>query len=554
MNSLRSRVKTSLGNHWNSFSFCGLVFATLFFAGSVTPSLLPRIYLVQGFLSGSLLAIGYSVGVVVACLWEFLELPQPRDRLELWFKRVSVVTAAVIFACFLWRCTAWQNSIRELMQMPRVETTYPYRFLLIAIVLAWSIVVLVRLLIRAGQRVSRALERYVPRRISMAVSTLLIVTMVLVISNHLIAVKLLSVADRVFLKVDGLIDDGIEQPTAALACGSSKSLVAWESIGRRGKEFISAGPTRNQIAALTAKAAAQPIRVYVGIRSAEDEVENAKLALEELKRVGGFDRKVLIVATPTGTGWLDEGAVDTIECLHHGDTAIVSTQYSYLPSWLTILVDPDRSKRSAQLLFDQVYDYWKTLPKDARPRLYLFGLSLGSLGCEASANLLRTFEDPIQGAVWSGPPFPSQQWSEIVRTREPDSVVWMPRYGDGSMVRFTAQKNWLDLDGRWGPIRNVYIQYASDPMVWFSPHLAWQPPEWLNDPRGPDVSPYLRWYPIITFLQIGFDLPLATNVPIGFGHNYSPSSYIDAWVTVTDPVGWTTEGIQRLKQQFSPAP
>ena len=38
-----------------------------------------------------------------------------------------------------------------------------------------------------------------------------------------------------------------------------------------------------------------------------------------------------------------EGAVDSIEYLHRGDTAIVSMQYSYLPSWITILVDPVRS-------------------------------------------------------------------------------------------------------------------------------------------------------------------------------------------------------------------
>ena len=137
----------------------------------------------------------------------------------------------------------------------------------------------------------------------------------------------------------------------------------------------------------------------------------------------------------------------------------------------------DRSIRSAQLLFDQVYDHWKTLPKDSRPSLFLFGLSLGSLGCEEAADLLQTFEDPIQGAVWSGPPFPSKQWASVVRTREPESLIWMPRYRDDSMIRFTAQENHLDTGKRWGPIRNVYIQHASDPVVWFSRNLAWRRPE-----------------------------------------------------------------------------
>ncbi len=65
--------------------------------------------------------------------------------------------------------------------------------------------------------------------------------------------------------------------------------------------------------------------------------------------------------------------------MHRGDTAIVSMQYSYLPSWITILVDPQRSRVAAHILFDEIYAYWKTLPKDKRPRLYLHGLSLGRL-------------------------------------------------------------------------------------------------------------------------------------------------------------------------------
>ena len=555
MTHFRKKLNAWINWYWDSFSFVGLVFATLFFAVSVTPSLLPRIYVVQGVLSGFSLAIGYGVGVASVWCWQLLELPHPSKAVEFWSKRITTIAVAIVLAVFIWQCSTWQNSIRVLMEMPPLETFDPYRFFLIAVVVASTMVALVRLMIRGGQRISKSLERYVPRRISIAISTLLIVTLAFLVSNDLIARRLLTVADRVFLNADSLIDSGIEQPTDAMACGSSVSLVSWESIGRRGKTFIAGGPTTAVISDFTGDAAKQPIRVYVGMRSDEvDDFKRAELALKELKRVGGFDRKVLIVATPTGTGWLDEGAVDTIEYLHRGDTAIVSTQYSYLPSWLTILVDPDRSKRSARLLFDQVYNFWKTLPKNGRPQLYLFGLSLGSLGCEESADLLQTFEDPIQGAVWSGPPFPSKQWSSVVQSREHDSLIWMPRYHDSSMVRFTSQTNHLNTDQHWGPIRNVYIQYASDPMVWFSPSLAWRRPEWLNEPRGPDVSQKLSWFPIVTFLQIGFDLPLATSVPVGYGHNYSPSSYIDAWVAVTQPTGWTAEEIDRLKVKFKPVP
>ena len=165
-------------------------------------------------------------------------------------------------------------------------------------------------------------------------------------------------------------------------------------------------------------------------------------------------------------------------------------------------------------------------------------------------DLFTIFEDPIDGAVWSGPPFPSQNWNLAVKHRNPGTPSWLPTFRDGRMLRFTAQTNSLDGDQAWGPMRSVYVQYASDPMVWFSPDLAWNRPDWLGAERGPDVSPHLRWYPIVTFLQVAFDLPVATAVPLGYGHNYSPASYIDAWIAVTEPVGWTEEKTGRLKSMF----
>ena len=91
-------------------------------------------------------------------------------------------------------------------------------------------------------------------------------------------------------------------------------------------------------------------------------------------------------------------------------------------------------------------------------------------------------------------------------------------------------------------------------MVFFSPDLLLHKPEWLNGERGPDVSPHLTWYPIITCLQIAFDLPMATSVPVGYGHNYSSANYIDAWIAVTEPKNWTDDDTFRLKELFSKRP
>jgi uncharacterized membrane protein len=544
------RLKARIARYWQSFSFVGLTLATMFFSASVTPSLLPRNHWVQGILSGFSIATGYGIGVAIVGLLQFLEVPAPGRKVQRIAKWLTAGIAAMVFVAFLWRMTFWQNSIRMLMDMPALETAYPYRTAVIAIVFGAILISLGRLFLAACHYLGVKLQRFVPRRIAMAMGFSIVTLSILLLSNDLLAKRLLGSADAIFSEIDESVDDGMDQPSSPLLSGSPSSLVAWESIGRQGKRFLTLGPTKQDIADFSGREAKDPIRVYVGLRSRSTVRERSQLALEELKRAGGFDRDVLIVATPTGTGWLDPSAVDTVEYLHGGDTAIVSTQYSYLPSWITILVDPQRSIVSSQALMDEIYGYWKTLPKDDRPRLYLQGLSLGSLGSEISTDLMTVFEDPIDGAVWSGPPFPSQNWNRAVQNRVAGTPAWLPKFRDSRLLRFTSQQNNLNPELPWGPIRNVYIQYASDPMVWFSSNLAWSRPDWLGAQRGPDVSPHLTWYPIITFLQVGFDLPMATTVPIGYGHNYSPSSYIDAWIAVTSPTEITNSDVEQLKAHF----
>jgi uncharacterized membrane protein len=437
------------------------------------------------------------------------------------------------------------------MEMPPLKSAYPTYVALIAVVFGALVVGCARIVGKLCGFVHRQICRLLPRRLSYFVSAVLVGFILLTMVNRIVIAYALHVADAVFLEIDQRVDDGIDQPSDAMATGSTESLIDWDAIGRRGKDFIVTGPTKEQISEFLGREALRPLRVYVGLGSRETAEERAQLALEELKRVGGFDRSLLVVATPTGTGWLDPGAVDTLEYLHGGGTAIVSMQYSYLPSWITILVEPDGSRDAALALFNKIYGYWRTLPKNSRPRLFLHGLSLGALGSETCADLFTLFEDPIQGGVWSGPPFPSTKWSAVTRGRTPDSPAWLPRFRDGSMVRFTGRENSLDQAGqRWGPMRFVYIQHASDPMTFFAPDLPYREPDWLIGERGPDVSPYLTWYPIVTFLQIAFDLPMATSVPCGYGHNIAPASYIDAWIEVTQPAAWQAQDTARLKQLF----
>jgi uncharacterized membrane protein len=282
----------------------------------------------------------------------------------------------------------------------------------------------------------------------------------------------------------------------------------------------------------------------------------ADLVLAELRRTGAFDRKVLVIATTTGTGFLDQNGTDPLEYLWNGDTAIAGVQYSYLPSWISLLADQDAVRETSRVVFATVHQYWSTLPASSRPKLYLYGLSLGSLGVESILSSINVINEPIDGALMSGPPFVNEMHARLTAGRQPDSPAYLPVYEQGRTVRFTAEQNGLDRGSPdWGPTRLVYLQHASDPIVFFSPSMAFTSPEWLKDgERGPDVSARMGWFPLVTMWQVLLDLPGAGSIPMGYGHLYSATSNLESWVAVTNPPGWTAERTATLASLLEKRP
>jgi uncharacterized membrane protein len=174
------------------------------------------------------------------------------------------------------------------------------------------------------------------------------------------------------------------------------------------------------------------------------------------------------------------------------------------------------------------------------------------MNSEQSTELFEVLGDLYDGALWSGPPYPSRLWHSLTAAREPGSPAWLPTVSDSHFVRFMNQNGTRIPEGTpWGPMRIVYLQYASDAITFFDYHDFYRPPEWLN-PRGPDVSPDLTWYPIVTALQIAVDTALATSAPPGYGHVFAPEHYINGWLAVANIRDWSAEEIARLKQHLSP--
>ncbi|MCO5091063.1 alpha/beta-hydrolase family protein [Bosea sp. (in: a-proteobacteria)] len=532
-----------------NLSGLGLVLGTFLFAASLTPTLVPRTAMTQGVLAGVCFAVGYGLGTACNWLWAYLEMPKASERVRRIGNIAALCICLPVVVIFLAKTTEWQNSIRAVMAMEPITSALPIQISLIALISFAALLMLGRLFGFVTRFLAQRLLRFMPRRVALVAGLTITTVLVWTLSNGFLVRITFHVLDSSFRARDALIEPASPQPADPLQSGSSASLVKWQELGRAGREFVAARPAAAEITALTGRPALQPIRLYVGLRAADTAEERARLALEEMKRVGAFERAILVVITPTGTGWVDPSAISPIEYLADGDIASVALQYSYLSSPLSLLAQPEHGSEAARALFVEVYRYWTGLPRERRPRLYLHGLSLGAMNSERSVELLDMIGDPVDGALWSGPPFGSRIWRGIMDRRNPGSPAWLPVYRDSRFVRFMNQDGpSVPPETPWGIMRVVYLQYASDAVTFFDQNAFFRPPPWLSPVRGRDVSPEFRWYPIVTGLQLALDMAVATQIPMGYGHVYAPQHYVEAWVAVAGIQTWPQQQIAALKR------
>lgn len=528
----------------------GLVVGALFVAASLTPSLIPRSPQIQGILAGFCFAAGYGVTTLVIALWQYLQLPRMTDRKAKLLVPLLGLVALLIMALAMVHSVGWQDELRALMDLPPTEEIAPLVVIGLGTAVAGALLVTGKLLVAAGRHTSRRIARVLPPRQARVLGVVLTVLVTYQLFSGVLVRTVVRSIDNSAQALDNLVPADQVPPVQTWQTGGPGSLVAWQNLGREGRSFIAATPTAPEISEVTGRAAMQPLRVYVGLNAAVTLEARAEIAAEELERVGGFARTTLVVAMPTGTGWMDPAAMEPLEHLHHGDVATVALQYSYLQSWISLLVQPEEAAEAGRALFAAVHRRWQLLPEAERPRLYLYGLSLGAHSSQQSLRLHEMLDSPISGAFWVGPPFVSQLWQTLTAERDPGSPAWLPRLTTGRVVRFTNGRQGLQDGAAWGDVRIVFLQYGSDPIVFFRPDSAVRQPDWMAMPRAPDVSDELRWYPIITQLQLAFDMAIGLEVPIGHGHLYAHVDHIDPWLAVTEPPGWTPDRLEALRAHF----
>lgn len=235
-------------------------------------------------------------------------------------------------------------------------------------------------------------------------------------------------------------------------------------------DTVATAPASDQV--LLTQSPVGAVRAYAGIADSADPAARARIAVDRLIAAGGLTREHLLVAIPTGSGWVNPDFVEGTERRFGADVATVSMQYDTRPSWVAFLVNQDGATDGAGALLDAVTAAVSALPEEERPQVHVVGESLGATAGQAA------LRDPSAGDV-----------RDVVC-----STFWLGIPGG---------------DGRTGLPRETIAANADDPVVHASPSM-------LFTPTG-DGRP---WLPVVSLVHAGADFVESLAVPAGSGHRY----------------------------------
>ncbi len=534
---------------WGSLSPVGVIVGGILLALSLTPSLLPRPAVLQGVGSGVVFGLGYAAGAGASGLVAWLTRWRPSKVLGRRLRIIAWSVLAVVVVLAAVGGVAAQNEVRRMVELAPLDNVNVFGFvvaLLLTTLLCLGAGRLVRVgwlrtqqsMVKRGRSPGRARRAATGRAVLAILATLALLTGVGYV-----------LLDRIYYGTNAYPTDGLASPESTYRSAGAGSAVAFDQLGRHGGNFITGGPTAEKISELTGKPALTPARVYVGIAAGGTLADHASTAVRELERTGGFDREVLVVATTTGSGWLEPQAVDAVEYLHSGNTAIVALQYAYTPSFVTAATDPTLPAETTSALFTAVRAKWLTLPEDHRPKLVVYGLSLGSQGIMNSFGTLDALLTRTDGVLLVGPTNSAPLWRTLQANRDAGSPPWQPVHDAGQRVRWASGfGDFEKLTGPWASPRVAILQHATDPITWLGPELIWQSPEWLAEGnRAPDVSPAMRWIPVVTAIQVGIDMMVAEEVPARHGHNFG-DVMLQGWQAVTGDGGLDQAALDRIQK------
>lgn len=305
--------------------------------------------------------------------------------------------------------------------------------------------------------------------------------------------------------------------------GGIASYVGWNTLSLQGRRHIGTRLSKDQLTPdLGSKNVMEPIRIYIGVDSADTEEDRVALALAELDRTKAMERDYLLLIAPTGTGYVNYVMSDTVEYLAKGNCAMVTMQYSKRPSPLS-LDHVDEGYIQFRILVNALAKRLRDMPVGKRPTVLLFGESLGAWVSQdaflhsGTDGLLAT---GIDRALWIGTPELSK-WQEHVAggnklNVDQELVGKFDNIHDYKLVPAADRKK----------LRYVMCTHHNDPVSHFSITLLFRAPVWLRKyGNRPETLPqYTRYRTPTTFVHRIIDMKNALKPKPGIftsiGHDY----------------------------------
>lgn len=230
-----------------------------------------------------------------------------------------------------------------------------------------------------------------------------------------------------------------------------------------------AGTTVAEAEVLVQPSPTGAVRAYAGIRDGEDLDARARRVADDLERRGGLRRSHVVIAVPTGSGWVNPNLVSGLERRFGRDVATVGMQYDSSPSWWAYLAHREQAQQGARAVVEEVLTRVRAVPADRRPQVHVAGESLGAAAGQA------VFTSEVLGDVCS--------------------ALWV-----GSPGGHVA-----------GLPREASVANADDPVV----HASLRGLVVPDDEGG-------RWLPFVSAAHDAADFLGSLEVPDGSGHKYGP--------------------------------
>jgi len=304
-------------------SIIGLIVAAALYGESLRPVLLPLNTNSQIIFSGLVTALGYDIGLLVDSIIKKIDISK-KFQLNTKIKYFLIILIGIV-AFFITQ--SYLNSQQLQRNSLKIETDTPN----------WIVIVLgsffVAFLIHQIAILIRTFAKFCAAHIRLPFNIHIIQSLVwmAIASLGALITFILVIVVQVSLDISARPSlRETQKPVSTLRSGGPLSLISWEGIGQTGREFVSRDVELYGVYFQdnTEIETMEPIRIYAGIDNETDLTKRVDLIMREFERTRAFERSVVIMFTPSGSGWVNPVAIDAVEFITKSNSASVSLQYS----------------------------------------------------------------------------------------------------------------------------------------------------------------------------------------------------------------------------------